>query len=220
MPSAFAPCRACGKPVYVGAKRCPNCRAPTSWRVRVKAMSFPLLVFALIALVIVDIALFGWPDQSGPGTTAGSGPTSGPGANSLPQAHALPTPPAANMHPPLPLPELAHTAPGAADAGAAQPGPAQNRREPERVASISAHGNRIEAGISADRLFQLVSPRDLIGQAMEPDPGNPPNLRFVKRYRIDNREFAIELRKLGSAAPYTVTSILVEPLDERTSASR
>ena len=220
MPSAFAPCRACGKPVYVGAKRCPNCRAPTSWRVRARAMSFPLLVLALIALVIVDIALFGWPDQSVPRTTAGSGPTTGPAANSLPQAHALPAPPAASMQAPLPLPELAHTAPGAANAGAAKPGPAQNQRELERVASISAHGKRIEAGISADRLFQLVSPRDLIGQTMEPDPGNPPNLRFVKHYHIDNKEFAIELRKLGSATPYTVTSILVGPLDQRAVARR
>jgi predicted nucleic acid-binding Zn ribbon protein len=66
MPSAFAPCRACGKPVYVGARRCPNCRALTSWRSRLRSKSFLLLILLLAALIIADIALYGWPGQSKP----------------------------------------------------------------------------------------------------------------------------------------------------------
>ncbi len=57
MPSAFVPCRACGKPVYVGAKRCPNCRVPTSWRSRLRSFPFAVVILAMVAIVVVDVAL-------------------------------------------------------------------------------------------------------------------------------------------------------------------
>lgn len=74
--------------------------------------------------------------------------------------------------------------------------------------------------MSADRLFELVSKHDLLGQTMEPDPFNPPNLQFVKYYRIDNQEFAIELRKAGSNAPYRVISVRVARLGEHAGTKR
>jgi uncharacterized OB-fold protein len=57
MPSAYAPCRSCGKPVYVGAKRCPNCRAPTSWRSRLRSHVFSVSILAIAAIVMVYVAL-------------------------------------------------------------------------------------------------------------------------------------------------------------------
>jgi len=57
MPSAFVACRACGKPVYVGAKRCPNCRAPTSWRSRLRGHVFAVSIVAMAAIVLLYIAL-------------------------------------------------------------------------------------------------------------------------------------------------------------------
>ncbi len=79
---------------------------------------------------------------------------------------------------------------------------------------------RIDPGMSADRLFELVSKRDFLGQTIEADPLNPPNLKFVKYYRIDNQEFAIELRKASRDAPYSVTSIRVARPGEPGSAKR
>jgi hypothetical protein len=57
MPSAFVPCRACGKPMYVGARRCPNCRAPSSWRDRLRPLGYAAAIFALGALAMAYLAL-------------------------------------------------------------------------------------------------------------------------------------------------------------------
>lgn len=57
MPSAFVICRSCGNRVYVGAKRCPNCRAPTSWRSRLRRHVFAVLILATIAIGLVYLAL-------------------------------------------------------------------------------------------------------------------------------------------------------------------
>jgi predicted nucleic acid-binding Zn ribbon protein len=57
MPSAYAPCRACGKPVYVGAKRCPNCRAATSWRSRLRMHVFAVAILAIFAIIAAYVAL-------------------------------------------------------------------------------------------------------------------------------------------------------------------
>lgn len=214
MPPAFAPCRACGKPVFAGAKRCPNCRAATSWRARLQSISFPLLILALVALIIVGVALHGWPDQTGAEANAR------PGASHRPQVSGLPPPPAAGNRSRPPLSDLPRTAPGTASAGAAQTVAALQQRNSERADAITVRGKRIEPGMSADHLFELVSKGDLLGQTMEPDPFNPPNLQFVKYYRIDNKEFAVELRKANRSAPYRVTSIRVEHSGDRASANR
>ena len=214
MSSGFKPCRACGEPVFVGAKRCPNCRAVTSWRGRLPSISFPLLILALVALIIVGVTLYGRPDQTGAEATTGQGESDRPQASSLP-----PPASAGNLSRP-PLSDLPRTSPGAASTGAAQTVAALAQRDTERADAITVRGKRIEPGMSADRLFELVSQRDLLGQTMEPDPFNPPNLQFVKYYRIDNQEFAVELRKANRDAPYRVTSIRVEHSGERASTNR
>jgi len=208
MPSAFVPCRACGKPVYVGAKRCPSCRAPTSWRGHLRSNSLPLLILALLALFIVGVALYEWADQTKSG------------ASNRDKASGLPAPPAAAGNRSAPLYDLPLTVAGAGGAGAAQTLAALKQRYTEYASAITVRGKRIEPGMSADSLFELASERDLLGQTMEPDPGNPGSLQFVKYYRIDKNEFAVELRKPSLNAPYTVTSILVERSGDRASANQ
>lgn len=214
MSSGFKPCRACGEPVFVGAKRCPNCRAVTSWRGRLPSISFPLLILALVAFIIAGVTLYGRPDQTGAEATTGQG------ESDRPQASGLPPPASAGKLSRPPLADLPRTAPGAAIAGAAQTVAALAQRNSKRADAITVRGTRIEPGMSADRLFELVSQRDLLGQTMESDPFNPPNLQFVKYYRIDNQEFAVELRKANRDAPYRVTSIRVGSPGDQASTSR
>ena len=94
------------------------------------------------------------------------------------------------------------------------------KRDTDRAEVVTIRGKRIEIGMHADDLFELVSQRELVGQTIVPDRNNPPNLQFVKYYRIDDRDFAIELRKSSRYAPYTVTSILVDPAGVRPAAAR
>jgi len=224
VPSAFTSCRACGKPVYVGAKRCPNCHAATSWRSRLRSNLYPLLVLALFVLVVVYAALYYilWSDQTGTSSQrqesappAPTAHTATPGDRLQLQALAL-----------TPLAPRDGAEPGAGNRAqtSALPMPpavtALKRRQTERAEFVTVRGRRIEPGMSADSLFELVSERDLLGQTMELDPGNPSDLRFTKYYRIDQNEFSVELRKSGRNAPYTVTSILVQRSGELAKASR
>ena len=94
------------------------------------------------------------------------------------------------------------------------------RRNTERAQSLSVRGKRLEPGMSADSLFEVVSRQDLIGQTMEPDPANPPNLRFVKYYRVDGHEFAVELLKATANAPYRITWVRVLRPGERAEGNR
>jgi len=57
MPSSFTTCRFCGKPVYVGAKRCPNCRAATSWRIRLRRHVFAVSILVAAAFAMIYFAL-------------------------------------------------------------------------------------------------------------------------------------------------------------------
>ncbi|MBE0622356.1 MAG: zinc ribbon domain-containing protein [Burkholderiales bacterium] len=215
MPSDFQSCRACGEAVYVRAKRCPNCGAPTSWRTRLRSKAFPLLILTLVALVVVGVLLYGWPDETVPEATVSSE------LGNPPQASALPMPPPAADNRPLPpLPDLPPAAPGAANADTAQTAAGLEQRDTERAEAVTVRGKRIELGMSADRLFELVSRRDLLRQTMEPDPLYPPNLRFLKYYRVDNQEFAVELRRAKRDAPYTVTSIHIVRAGDRSSTRR
>jgi predicted nucleic acid-binding Zn ribbon protein len=215
MPSDFKSCRACGEPVYAGAKRCPNCHALTLWRNRLRSKTFSLLTLALVALAIIGVLLYGWPNE----TTSEA--TTGTGASNRPQAPGVPATPVAADE--LPQPQLSgrpRTAQGAAGAGAAHTVAALQQRNSEQTDSVTVRGERIEPGMSADRLFELVSKHDLLGQTMEPDPFNPPNLQFVKYYRVDNEEFSVELRKASRDAPYGVTSVRVARLADRAGTTR
>ena len=97
---------------------------------------------------------------------------------------------------------------------------ALKQRQTEQTGAVTVRGKRIELGMDADSLFELVSARDLLGQTMELDPGNPADLKFTKYYRIDQNEFAIELRKFSRNAPYTVSSIMVKHTGKVASAKR
>lgn len=163
--------------------------------------------------IIVGAALHAWLGETGSDTTTGSG------AKNPSQASGPPVPAAGNRPRP-PLFEPAHMATGAANTAAAQTVAALRQRNTERADAVTVRGERIEPGMSADRLFELVSKHDLLGQTMEPDPFNPPNLQFVKYYRIDSQEFAIELRKASSNAPYRVTSVRVARLAVRAGTKR
>jgi hypothetical protein len=181
-------------------------------------------VLALFVLVVVYAALyyFFWSDQTG--------------ASSRRQESALPAPTAHATAPSdslqlqaLALTPLAPRNHAGSETGnraqtSALPTPsavaALKRRQTESAEFVSVRGRRIELGMSADSLFELVSERDLLGQTMELDPGNPSDLRFIKYYRIEQNEFSVELSKSGRNAPYTVTSILVQRSGELAKASR
>jgi hypothetical protein len=206
----------------VGARRCPNCRAPTSWRSRLRSNLLPFLVLVLFALIALYAALYVWPEQkvtgirrqeSGLPAPAAFSDQPGSGANTLLQASAPPGPlnqaglGAINERQTFALPIPAEVT-------------ALKQRHTEETGAVTVRGRRVELGMNADSLFELVSARDLIGQSMEPDPGNPADLKFTKYYRIDQNEFAIELRKFSRTAPYTVSSILVKNTGKTASAKR
>ncbi len=55
--SALVRCRSCGKPVYVRAKRCPHCRAPLSWRLRLRPLAYAAAILAIAAMAAAYISL-------------------------------------------------------------------------------------------------------------------------------------------------------------------